>query len=281
MSDAIVYGGFTRAALDTAYDNRGHVPANVAMRPGWLARSEALYAKQHVDRDLRYGTGPRHRLDFFYADAPDRPTLAYIHGGYWHLNDKEPNAFVAAGPLALGMNVVLIEYTLAPQTNMDGIVGEIRAAVEWLAPRLTDEFGASKDLVVSGHSAGGHLSAMALEWPGTGAALLISGLYDLEPIRHTTMNDKIGLDAESARRNSPMLRTPLVRPTVVAYGQAELPELQRQSEAYADYLRARSHPVETVALPRANHFSILETLANADGALARAALALAEVARDA
>lgn len=276
--DPLVYRQFTQAALDAAYDNRAHVPTVESMRPGWAARSAALYANRRVARDLAYGPGARERLDYFYADRPGRPTLAYIHGGYWQWNDKEPNAYVAEGPLALGLNVAVIEYTLTPQTTMDGIVEEIRRAMRFLVPQLVERFEASDRLVVTGHSAGGHLAAIAMESDGVTAALPISGLFDLEPVRLTAMNRVLGLDAASARRNSPMLRRPRKVPAIVAYGDAELPELQRHSAEYAAYLRSIGHAASPLALDGKNHFTILEELAHADGRLARAALDLAEKA---
>jgi arylformamidase len=269
----LVYRGFDQAALDQAYDNRRACKNLAAIKADWDARSLAVYARSRCERDLAYGPGARQRLDYFYAGDSKRPTLLYIHGGYWQWNDKEPHAFIAEGPLARGFNVALVEYTLAPAITMDGIVAEIRASIEWLLPRLGREFGAADTLVVSGHSAGGHLTAMAMELPGVTAALAISGLYDLEPIRLSYLNEAVRLSPEDARRNSPILRAPRPVPAIVTVGGDELPELQRQSGEYAAYLRGRGHAVQEIVTPGDDHFAILERLARADGAL------LAAVAR--
>lgn len=232
-----VYRSFSQAELDAAYNNRAVAPRLAEMKADWDRRSLALYASAAVDRDLDYGSGPRQRLDFFHAHTRGRPTLAYIHGGYWQLNEKEPNAFVAAGPLAHDFNVALIEYTLAPGATMSQIVAEIRAAIAWLVPRLQSDLQAGKGLVVAGHSAGGHLTAMAAGLPGVTAALPISGLFDLEPIRLSYLNEPLAMDVKEASANSPILLALPSVPMTVAFGGAELPELVRQSKDYAAALK--------------------------------------------
>jgi arylformamidase len=271
-----VYRGFSQAELDAAYNNRATEPNLEAIKVDWGRRSEALYARAKVDRDLAYGTLPRQRLDFFHAASGGRPTVAYIHGGYWQGNEKEPNAFLAEGLLAHDLNVALIEYTLAPQATMTQIVGEIRAAIAWLVARLQPELGASRRLVVTGHSAGGHLTAMAAGLPGVGAAMPISGLFDLEPIRLSYLNAPLKMDLTEAGANSPM-RLPLPSvPMTVTVGAEELPELIRQSDEYAAALLAAGRPVRKLVVRGSNHFSILEEVARPAGTLAMEAARLAE-----
>jgi arylformamidase len=270
-----VYRDFTQAELDAAYNNRGVAPRLAEIKADWEKRSLALYASARVTRDLAYGSGARQRLDFFHARTPGRPTLAFIHGGYWQWNEKEPHAFIAEGMLAHDINVALVEYTLAPAASMTQIVAEIRAAVAWLAPRLRPELGAGQGLVVSGHSAGGHLTAMAARLPGVTAALPISGLFDLEPIRLSNLNQPLGMDINEASTNSPC-RLPLPSvPMTVAVGAVELLELVRQSREYAAQLKVAGRPAQELVTPGDDHFSILEQLARADGALAREAFRLA------
>jgi acetyl esterase/lipase len=269
-----VYRGFDRAALDVAYDNRRAVPGHMVLREAWAPRAAAVYANVRCDRDVSYGPEARQRFDFFHCGRPGAPTFAWIHGGYWQLNDKEGQAFVGEAVLAAGVNFVLVEYTLAPAATMDRITGEIRAFVRHLVPRLGPHFGAGPRLVIGGHSEGGHLSAIAMEEPGVGGALLVSGLYDLEPIRLGKLNDRIGMSAEEAARNSPMLRDPLPVPAVVTVGGGELPELVRQSTEYAAYLRGKGRPVREIVPAGDNHFSILERIARPEGVLCHAVLEL-------
>ncbi len=265
---AAVYRGLAQKELDAAYNNRAVEPKLAEIRADWAERSAALYARARVERDLAYGTAPRQRLDFFPAAHPGRPTAAFIHGGYWQSNEKEAYAFVAEGLLAHDLNVAVLEYTLAPQAGMTAIVAEIRAAVGWLAGQLRTRFDAGPGLLVCGHSAGGHLTAMAAAEPGVTAALPISGLFDLEPIRLSYLNDPLEMNLSEACANSPIsLPYPSI-PQTVAVGAAELPELVRQSREFAAALAVAGRPSRLLLTPGDNHFSILEQLARPDGLLA-------------
>ena len=132
--------------------------------------------------------------------------------------------------MAHGINVALTGYTLAPDATLDEIVAEIHAALDFLAERLPDLGGDGKGIVVSGWSAGGHLTSMALSHPKVRAGMAISGIYDLEPIRHSYLNAKLGLDEASSRRNSPMAQAAGVKkPLSLVVGDAELPMLRKQT----------------------------------------------------
>ena len=124
---AVMYRGMDRAALDAAYNNGAAVKDSAQIVADWEARSARLRAKHPESMDLRYGKDERNRIDYFAARR-DGPVLMFIHGGYWQNRAKELFAFVAEGPLAWGINVALVGYTLAPQKRLDGIVAEIHAA---------------------------------------------------------------------------------------------------------------------------------------------------------
>jgi acetyl esterase/lipase len=260
-----------RTQLDAAYNNRAAVPNAVAIIENWNERSARVRRDRPGHLDLSYGDRPRQRLDLFLAEGPKAPTLAYIHGGYWQMNDKEGHSFIAEGALARGINVAVLEYTLAPIARMDQIVGEIRRAIGWLDEHL-GEFGADpRRIYVAGHSAGGHLTAMAMTLGAVRGGLAISGLYDLEPIRLNYLNEKLGLDAPEAERNSPLLHLPpTAGPLAVAYGTAELPELCRQSIDYARAWVESGLPGHLLPIGGADHFTILEALADSHGTLAEA-----------
>ena len=130
----------------------------------------------------------------------DRAGRAAISCALARSKDKEGYAFLAEGPLAHGINVAVVGYTLAPDARMDQIVGEIRHAVAWLAEHLADCGADPARIYVAGHSAGGHLTATAMSLGAVEGGLAISGLYDLEPIRLNYLNVKLGLDAAAVPR---------------------------------------------------------------------------------
>jgi acetyl esterase/lipase len=270
-----LYRGMDRAALDAAYNNRLAVPGFAALSEERRKRSDSVRAARRPRADLRYGEGARERLDFFPARTAGAPILAFIHGGYWQSNDKEPSSFLVEGPLAHGFAVALIEYTLAPAADLDRIVGEVHRAVAWLAEHAGELGADAARLYVSGHSAGGHLAATMLDHPAVAGVIAISGLFDLEPIRLCYLNDKLGLTVDSAHANSPLLDLPArSAPCVVAVGADELPELVRQSAQYAAALAANGLPARYLPLAGHDHFTVLDELARPEGALCEALLGL-------
>lgn len=262
-----VYRGMDRKALDAAYNNSAAVADSPAILADWKARSNRLREARPEHLDLRYGPAERNRIDYFAA-RPGGPLLVFIHGGYWQMREKETFGFLAEGPLAHGIHVAFVGYTLAPQKRLDGIVAEVREAIEWLATRVAGYGGDARRLYISGWSAGGHLTAMCLNQPRVAGGLAVSGIYDLEPIRLCYLNEKLGLDRDEARRLSPLLELPSNSPPLtVAYGGGELPELQRQSREFAAARSRAGLPGRLVPLAGHNHFTILEELAQPDGAL--------------
>ena len=264
----MLYRGMDRAALDAAYNNTAAVgqATRDAYVADWTKRSETIRKAPGARLDLRYGPGARHRLDVFPSGVPAAPTLVYIHGGYWQMNDKEPYAFLGEGVLAAGLNLAVVEYTLAPAARMDQIVAEIRSAVSWVIEHAKEHGGDPARVFVSGHSAGGHLTAMAMTDARLAGGVAISGIYDLEPIRLNYLNDKLGLDVAEAERNSPMRHFPAsAAPLVVAVGLSELPELVRQSEEYAAAWTGRGLHGRYLPVPGHDHFSILEEMARPKG----------------
>lgn len=275
-SRTVVWNNMTRAELDAAYDNTSAVADSGERREAWVARSDAFRKRRADGLDLAYGPRPRNKIDLFRCGAAKAPLFAFIHGGYWQRNAKETFACMAAGPLANGMDVAFIGYTLCPEATLTEIVDEIAAAVRWLRREGPHRGAGEGRLVVSGWSAGGHLTATTLAMDEVDAGLAISGIYDVEPCRLNYLNDKLNLTAEEAAKTSPLLHLPKKSaPVVLAYGTGELPELQRQSVAYHDARRAAGLPSELLPLAGLNHFSIMDELEKHDGVLARAARALA------
>jgi arylformamidase len=274
----MLYRGMDRKQLDAAYNNTAAVPERAAIYADWVARSAAVRQRTNSHLDLAYGGGARQRLDLFLTGLPKAPTLAFIHGGYWQMNDKESFSFLAEGPLAHGINFALIEYTLAPEVRLGDIVEETRLAIRWLGDHLGNYAADGNCLYLSGHSAGGQLTAMSIALPTLRGGLAISGIYDLEPIRLNYLNEKLRLDPAEAQRNSPLFYLPATASElVIAYGTRELPELCRQSIEYGRAWNERGLPGRLLPIEEANHFTILEALAKPQGALMRAMLGVMDV----
>jgi arylformamidase len=232
---------------------------------GWDRRSAEMRARYSDHLDLRYGPRERNRIDFLKA-ADGGPTLLFIHGGYWQMRAKEAFTLFAAGPMAHGINVALIGYTLAPDATLDEIVAEIDRGLDFLAEQLPVLGGDPSRIAVSGWSAGGHLTAMALAHPKVKAGIGISGIYDLEPIRHSYLNVKLKLDEAMSRRNSPMMQAggPM-KPLALVAGSGELPLLRRQTADFAGHRAKFGLPVTYEEIPGADHFSIMDELLSPTG----------------
>ena len=277
MPDRPIYRGMTQAELDRAYDNRAHVAESAAWLARWAAESAAFYRSTKVLQDLRYGPAHRQRLDFFPAAHAGRPTFFFIHGGYWQWCDKEAEAFVAMGPSAHDINFVNVEYTLCPANTLDGIVAEIHAALDWLRPRLEELNADPEHLVVGGSSAGAHLAAMMAGRADVKGTLLVSGVYDLEPISLSWLNRVLAMDLSTACRNSPALHIPArAGPVCFAVGANELPEMIRQTDDYWAAWQAAGLPGWKAELSGVDHFSIMADLASPHGRLTAALLRLCD-----
>ncbi|MCJ2042269.1 alpha/beta hydrolase [Methylobacterium sp. J-059] len=269
MPETTDWQDLDRAALSRAYDNSGAVADSAAIVAGWRARSAAFRERHAEALDLAYGPGERQRIDVFRCGQPSAPMLAFLHGGYWQRNDRRGFSCMAEGPLALGLDVALVGYTLAPEASLTAIVAEARAALALLRAD-----GGGRRLVVSGWSAGGHLAAQVAD--GADAGLAISGLFDLAPIAGTNLNDALSLSAEEIAALSPIRHlSPGAPPVAVLYGADELPELRRQSDAYHAARRALGLDGPLIPVTGANHFTVLDALIDPEGAIARTAARLA------
>jgi arylformamidase len=268
------YQDMDQATLDAAYNNSAGVPNSSQMMDAFTARSATLRAAYPDHLDLRYGPKERNRIDYFPAAKPG-PLLVFVHGGYWQMRAKENFSFLAEGLLARGMHVAMVGYTLAPDISLSGIVDEIKAALTWIRHNL-GKYGANVDeMILSGWSAGGHLTAMCLDEPGVKAGVAISGIYDLTPVRLIYVNDKLNLTDEEIATCSPVLLPLSTRPLVLTYGLAELTGLKAQTEEFAGQRKAL--PGKFLPLPDLNHFTIMEEMASADGAIAKEIFALAGI----
>jgi len=263
--DAPDWRDMSQQDRDLGLNNGVAVAGSGDMVAGWERRSAQMRARDSDHLDLRYGPRERNRIDFFKA-AEKAPTVLFIHGGYWQMRAKEVFAIFAAGPLAHGINVATIGYTLAPDATLDEIVAEIHQGLDFLAAQLPDLGGDASRIVVSGWSAGGHLTSMALSHRHVKAGMAISGIYDLEPIRHSYLNVKLGLDEAMSRRNSPMMQAGgAIKPLSLVVGSAELPLLLKQTADFAGHRAKYGLPVTYEEIPGADHFTIMNELSSPMG----------------
>jgi arylformamidase len=278
----MAFRGMTAEQLEKQFNPRAAVPEHGPLIAWRMRRSEETRRKLRCELELRYGPNPLETLDVF-PGAPGGPVQLYIHGGYWRANDKADASAIAEPLVAKGATVVLINYDLCPKATVGQIVEEVRRAVAWTYRNIRRYGGDPDRLFISGNSAGAHLCAMTLahDWLGEGGeglpadvikgAAPITGIYDLEPVLHITVNADVRLTPAEAKRLSPMTQPPLRKlPLLVAVGGAETPEWIRQSKDYAAMCRAHGIDAEYLECPGENHFTMTNVLADPEHMLTRA-----------
>lgn len=259
---AIVFGSYTQEALDLEYDMRRRCPHFAETFAAMEVHNRRMTERLECRLDVPFGPAKGETLDIWPGRGAS-PVLLFIHGGYWRAFDKAMFRFVAERFVEAGAAVVLNNYDLCPQVTMDEITRQNRAAMAWIWKNAAGFGGDPGRIHVTGHSAGGHLTAMlmATDWAAWGlpfdavrGAVPLSGLFDLEPLRRSYLNADLRMDEEQARRNSPVHRIPgWMPPTVVAVGGGETDEFRRQSRIYVDACRARGFPVSYLELADLDH----------------------------
>src|SRR5580692_11012870 len=210
------WGAMSRAERDAAYNNSAAVQNSAELNAARGAASAAFRAAHPKHLDLRYGPRERNTWDLFPAADPNAPCIVFIHGGYWQRNSKDQFSALIAGPYALGWSAALPGHTLAPDASLAEIVAEINAALDWLAANRKAH-GINGPVVLSGWSAGGHLTALCLGHPLVDAGFAISGIFELGPLRDTLLNEKLRLTDDEIETLSP-LRLPMInKPLAITY----------------------------------------------------------------
>jgi arylformamidase len=275
---------------DAAYDNRGAVPEHPQIFRQWAddaaAFRDALKTDGRAELDIPYGPSPRQYLDLFKAKDADAPLALFIHGGYWRALDPKFHSHLARGLNARGVTVAVAGYDLCPQVGIADIIEEMRAAALFLWRR----FG--KRITAYGHSAGGHLAAtlIATDWsrldPKAPSDLVpagysISGVFDLTPLIHTSMNADFKLDEASARAASPLFWLALGgRALDSVVGGAELPEFIRQAKSIVNTWPRDKVQMRYEEFPGTNHFTVLTPLTDPDSAMTSRLVELTARTRD-
>lgn len=278
-----------RAALDAQYNNREMVPEHVELYEKWTPMCAQVLADFPHQLDAAYGTTPREVMDIILPDPAKSgdgpfPVLLYIHGGYWMSRTKGDQTFLARAYADAGIAFALVEYDLMPGVRMVDIVRQCREAVRWMWTN-GQAFGIDpKRIFVSGHSAGGHLTAelAATDWSKQGMApnilkggVALSGIYDLAAMKGCYLQDTLALTDEEVARHSPQyFETAPATPLIVAPGGAESDAFHHQSRNLVNTWNAKGGNCAYLEPEGCNHFTILADFADPASALCRAAIAL-------
>jgi arylformamidase len=277
---------------DKQYNNRARVPDALDILRSWDTRSAATRAQLRCLLDVPYGMHAAERLDIFPARPVSKatatakaPVLIHIHGGYWRALSKSAQSFIAEPFVSAGAMVVVPGYALCPAVRIDDITLQIVRAVAWVWRHAVEHGGDANRIVVAGHSAGGHLAAMMLncDWPRVSpdlpthvvkSALAVSGVFDLEPLRHAPfLAPDLGLTPASARKLSPACMPAPGVPLVAMVGGDESDAFLQQNLLIQKRWGHRAVPV-CEAVPGFNHMSVLAELANPKARMHTLALGL-------
>jgi len=266
-----IWREYDQAGLDAQYNNRKRFPDYIDRFAAWGEWSQRTRQKLNCRLDVAFGEHQMESLDIFPAEQSGSPIYVFIHGGYWYSLDKNDFSYVAEGMVPNGVTTIVNNYVLAPHGDMDEIVRQNRAALAWIWANAAD-FGADPNRIyVTGHSAGGHLAAMLLatDWPNfqdglpqnlVRGACSISGLFELEPIQLSYLNEKLGMDAEMAMRNSPaLLEYPVPAPLLLVVGKDESDEYHRQSKAMAAKWDQLGYEHDLCVPDGLDHFAVVDS----------------------
>jgi arylformamidase len=277
---AKVYRDYDQEALDGQFNLRARWPQFQLYFDRWSEESAAARARLDGHLDLTYGPSAGQRLDIFPAPQgaetdKGAPLVAFIHGGYWQALDKSDFSYLAPTFVDAGIAFASLNYDLAPQVSVEEIVRQVRAAIVWLSGHAGDYGADPERIYVAGHSAGGHLTAMALatawtDWPDAPSRPVkggcsVSGVYELEPLWRCYQQEVLKLDAGMVARNSPQrLAPPNGVPLICAVGSEETEAFHDQQRELAATWGDQGLPVQVVELPGRNHFTAVDGLFEAD-----------------
>jgi arylformamidase len=279
-----VWLGMDQAALDKAYNQAAWAPNMAEVLQRYAAASEQVRVELGMPRRLRYGPSEIEALDYFDCGRVGAPVQVFFHGGAWRSGLARDYAFPARLFVPAGVHLVVPDFAWVQDCGGDLrlVVEQARRALAWLHAQAAHLGGDPGRIYLSGHSSGAHLASMlaATSWTARGlpadlikGAVLCSGSYELEPVRRSSRSSYMRLDDESVRALSPIRHLARVsHPLVVAWGELETPEFQRQGQAFARAAMQSGIATSLRVEPGANHFEVLESLADPQGMLGRAAL---------
>lgn len=270
----------TQAQIDAQYNPAIALADPTQPAKHYAQRSAFARARLPCTLDVPYGPTVAETLDIFPAHAAKAPVFVFLHGGYWRAFSSKDFSCVALGLQPLGITTVVVNYALCPHVTVDEITRQVRAALAWTYRNIERLGGDPSRIALGGHSAGAHLTAMCLQTPWAAAygllpdplaaALLVSGIYDIAPLRYSYLQPMIQLDEGIVARNSPAFAVrSCATPLWTAWGGEETPEFERQAHLFHDAWRAAGNQGEIIALPGANHYIGIHGFEHSDSALSQ------------
>jgi len=273
--------------LDDAYDQSVYAPNQKLLALRRAAASKATLARLGEPARVAYGPTEIEKVDIYKTSRPNAPVNVYVHGGAWRNGQARDFAFPAEVFVSAGAHFVVVDFVQIQETggNLMPMIQQVRSAVAWVYRHAASFGGDPNRVYITGHSSGAHLSGCTLvtDWQKDfglppdiiKGGLLISGMYDLKPVRLSKRSEYVNFTDEieqalSSQRHLDKLHAPII----VAYGTQETPEFQRQNRDFAAAVKAADKPVELIVGEGFNHFEMQETLGNPYGIAGRAALKL-------
>jgi arylformamidase len=280
---ARVFREYSQAELDRQYDQRAWAANAVAIINGYSSDSEIVRSRLGEPEVHAYGESRAETLDLFRAPKPKAPVHVFVHGGAWRSLGKRDSAFPAENFVRAGAHFVALDFALLPYVTLEQIVWQVKSAVAWLYRNAATLDADAERIFISGHSSGAHLASAAIsgDWRAefdlpfdtVKGALFCSGIYDLEPVRHSARNAYVQLDAPQVEALSPIRHVGHIAcPVAVAYGERESDEFKRQARDFVAAIERHRGSAELIEGGDLNHFEIINTIASPTGLLGRAAL---------
>ena len=283
----LVFLGYDQAALDAAYDQAAYAPNREQLIRRRESDSAAARARLGVPERIAYGTADVEKLDIYRAEGERHPIFVFVHGGAWRAGTAAGYAAPAEmlGPAGAHYVVPDFNWVQDASGNLMVLADQVRRAIAWVYRNASRFGGDASRLYLGGQSSRGHLAAVAMttDWPSQfelpadtiKGGLLVSGMYELAPVRLSKRSAYVAFDDRTVEELSPIRHLDRLRaPVVAAYGTCETPEFQRQAREFAAAVAAAGKPVRLLVGEHYNHFELPESLANPYGLLGRAVLEL-------
>jgi arylformamidase len=275
---SVVYRDMDQAELDRQYNARIHVPDAPDTLARCAARSREAAARLRVIPDVSYGDDAQEKLALVLpAKAKAAPVLLFIHGGQWQFLTKDESLFAAPAFVESGTIFAATSFGSVADVPLETLVERNRRALAWLLANITMYGGDPRRIVVVGHSSGAHLAGMVAvsETARLKGVVLVSGLYDLEPVRLSYRNELLKLDAARTAALSPIRNLPAAGcPAVVASAEKDTAEFIRQGAEFANAWANRVGPATRLHVTGHDHFTLIETLADPASPLGEATFSL-------